>query len=196
MQHDHVTKKNDFWPFDPNQRVRNAGWGLGSVGVWRQNICFHTAAFRDSLQLDMQHDHVLKKLKFDILTPSPGSVREGVGFCGQNIYYHCAAFVILYLICNRPCSEKVEFWPFDPIPRVRRLWGGGGSAGKIFATILLHSWFSLIWYALWNVLKKLNFNLLIPSPKATQGVRHRHSIENHGWYVSYLLYLCLNAKFQ
>ena len=57
----------------------------------------------------MQHDHVLKKLKFDILTPSPGSVREGVGFCGQNIYYNCAAFVILNLICNRPCSEKVEF---------------------------------------------------------------------------------------
>ena len=39
----------------------------------------------------MQHDHVLKKLNFDLLTPSPG---RGEGEWGrwQNICYHVAAF--------------------------------------------------------------------------------------------------------
>ena len=32
---------------------------------------------RDSLQFDMQHDHVLKKLTFDLLTPSPGGGGTG-----------------------------------------------------------------------------------------------------------------------
>ena len=59
----------------------------------------------------MQHDHVLKKLNYDLLTPSPGSGGGGGGgggggrgcraVYGQNICYHSAAFVILfYLICN------------------------------------------------------------------------------------------------
>ena len=60
----------------------------------------------------MQHEHVLKKLTFDLLTPSLGLVG---GVCGQNICYHVAAFLILfYLICNMTvlaCSEKVEFGP-------------------------------------------------------------------------------------
>ena len=56
----------------------------------------------------MQHDHVLKKLNFDlwfkhillpnIYSPGPGEVGGG---CGQNICYHFAAFVIpLNLTCN------------------------------------------------------------------------------------------------
>ena len=32
------------------------------MGVCGQNSCYHVAAF------DMQHDHVLKKLNFDLLT--------------------------------------------------------------------------------------------------------------------------------
>ena len=51
----------------------------------------------------MQHDHVLKQLNFDLLTPTPGS-GGGVGVggvCGQNICYHAAAFEIFFnLICN------------------------------------------------------------------------------------------------
>ena len=49
-------------------------------------------------KFDMQHDHVLKKLNFDLLTPSPGSSGGGGGMkgvCMQTIYYHVAAFVIL-----------------------------------------------------------------------------------------------------
>ena len=41
-----------------------------------------------------------------------------------------------------------------------------------------------------RALIKLNFDLLTPPPKSNQGVRRRPSIENHVWYVSYLLYLC------
>ena len=56
----------------------------------------------------MQHDHVLKKLNFDLLTPSSwwgrgevcrqnigGGVSRGMGG-GQNICYHVAAFLILF----------------------------------------------------------------------------------------------------
>ena len=52
------------------------------------------------------------------------------------------------------------FWPTDPIPRV----GGGGSvsASKIFATMLVHSWFSLIWYVTWPCSEKVNFDLFDP----------------------------------
>ena len=42
------------------------------------------------------------------------------------------------------------------------LRGGGGAAGKTFATMLLHWRFPLILYATCFFLKKLNFNLLTP----------------------------------
>ena len=57
----------------------------------------------------MQKDHVLKKMNFDLPTPSPGSefffffffFGGGGGVCGQRICYHVAAFVILFnLISN------------------------------------------------------------------------------------------------
>ena len=50
----------------------------------------------------MQHDHVLKKLNFDLLTQSPGLWGVPLsGVCGQNICYHVAAFMILFnLICK------------------------------------------------------------------------------------------------
>ena len=51
-------------------------WG----GVCRQNICYHVTTFRDSINFDMHHDHVLKKLNFDLFIPSPGSL--GVGGLG------------------------------------------------------------------------------------------------------------------
>ena len=35
------------------------------------NICYHVATFREFNKFDMQHDHVLKKLNFYLLTPSP-----------------------------------------------------------------------------------------------------------------------------
>ena len=38
-----------------------------------------------------------------------------------------------------------------------------------------------------RVPKKVNFDVLTPPPKSTQGVWHRPSIKNHLKYVSYLL---------
>ena len=56
------------------------------MGVCRLIICFHVF-----LEFDMQHDHVLKKLNFDLLR----------GVCGQNICCHVDAFMIIFnLICN------------------------------------------------------------------------------------------------
>ena len=50
------------------------GGGGGGCG---QIICYHVAAFVILFNFDMQHDHVLKKLNFDLLTPYPGSGRGG-----------------------------------------------------------------------------------------------------------------------
>ena len=58
--------------------------------------------------------------------------------------------VCLYVLCGHllgkgwPLGSRLWciIWHFDPNPRVRGL----GSVGKIFATMLLHSWFPLIRY--------------------------------------------------
>ena len=47
------------------------------------NICYHVATFREFNKFDMQHDHVLKKLNFYLLTPSPRVVGEGGGSVGK-----------------------------------------------------------------------------------------------------------------
>ena len=56
----------------------------------------------------MQHDHVLKKLNFELWNPLQGREwvgGKGVRVCGQNICYHVAAFVIPFnLICNMTIS--------------------------------------------------------------------------------------------
>ena len=68
------------------------GGGEGSAG----KIFGHVATFRDSILFDMHSDNVIKKLAFDLLTPSQGS-----GVCVINICYHVVAFVIPFnLICN------------------------------------------------------------------------------------------------
>ena len=39
----------------------------------------YVATFSDSISFDMQRDHVMKKLKFYLLKPSPRVVRRGGG---------------------------------------------------------------------------------------------------------------------
>ena len=74
--------------------------------------------------MNMQHDHVLEKLNFDLLTPSPGS---GGGGRGLRTKYLLPCCFILWFSLNWyaiwPCSEKVEFWPISPLPRVEAVCG-------------------------------------------------------------------------
>ena len=104
-------------------------------------------------------------LNFDLLTHQPGS---GVGVEGLWAIYLlpcCCIMIPLNLICNMTLFWKgwiLTFWPLWSVG----VWGGEGrgSAGKIFATMLLHLWFPLIWDATWPCCKKLNFDLFNPPP--------------------------------
>ena len=93
----------------------------------------------------MQHDHVLKKLIFHLLTPSP-SVVEGGGSAGKifaTMLLHLRFPLIWYATGH--CSEKLNFDPMTPSPGSG--WGmGEGSACKILATLLLNPGFPLILY--------------------------------------------------
>ena len=57
-----------FWPQTQGQGGGGGvGWGWqGSAGIYLLPCC----CIHDSLEFDMQHDHVLKKLYFDLLTPT------------------------------------------------------------------------------------------------------------------------------
>ena len=93
---------------------------MGRGGICRQNTCYHAAAFGESLPFDMQQYHVLKKLNFDQLTPSPGF---RLGVCGQNICFRVAAFLILFnLICKK--------FDFDRLTLTAESGGRGGVCGK------------------------------------------------------------------
>ena len=123
----------------------------------------------------MQHDHVLKKLTFYLLTPSPGSGLQA------NICYHVATFldsnkfdmqhdIVLKSwtltfwpqvggICRQNiCYQVATFldsliiwyatWPCSEIVEwVRGM--GGGVCSKI-------SWFPLMWYATWPCFEKVD----------------------------------------
>ena len=167
MQHDHVLKKwiLTFWIPGSAYKIFVAMWlhswfhliwykddhvlkswhlifGIpGSRRIWGQNICYHVVAFVIIINLICNMTMFWKSW---ILISSPGSwgVVKWLGVCTQNIWYLNAAFVIPFnLICNMTIFWKFWILTFWPHPWVR----GGGSAGKIFATILLHSWFLLIW---------------------------------------------------
>ena len=69
MPHDHI---QIFLPFNPTDRL--------PVCV-RGEYVLARSSMLHSLYFDMQHDHVLKKLNFDLFTPTPGSGVEG-GICG------------------------------------------------------------------------------------------------------------------
>ena len=99
---------------------------MGQGGVCWQNICYHAAAFGDSLEYDMQHDHVLKKLNFVILTPCPGSGR------GQNVKYHASAFgdSLYFYMQHDHVLKKFEL--MTPFP------GPGRGLWALLTIMLLH----------------------------------------------------------
>ena len=74
----------------------------------------------------------------------------------QNICYHVGAFLILFnLICNM--TKFWKSWILTYCPHLQDRGGSRGSTGKIFATMLVHFWFSLIWYATWPCSEKVDF---------------------------------------
>ena len=64
--------------------------------------------------------------------------------------YHVAAFAIPLM-----CSMTM-FWK----SWILTFWGERGAAGKIFATMLLHLRFPLIWYATWSCSAKVTFEFM------------------------------------
>ena len=142
MQHGHVLKKLNFDLLTPSQGL---GW------VLRAKYCYHVARFVIRFNLIC---NVAVFWKRWILTNLPPSPWLG-GICGKNICYHVAAFVILFsLTCNMIIFWKksliLTFWP-----QKQGQWVGEGSVGKVVATMLLHLWFPLIWYATWPWSEKI-----------------------------------------
>ena len=89
----------------------------------------------------MQHDNVLKKLNFDLLTTSPGS--GGVWGLRAKYLLPCCCFRDS-LNCDMQGNHVLKKSSFDPRvegggDRGRRGEGEKGSAVKICATMLLHS---------------------------------------------------------
>ena len=123
-----------FWP---QQR--------GQEGVCWQHIGYHAAAFGNSLLLLYATWPCSEKVKFwtNNLIPSVREASVGKKF----------ATMLLHLVIHFNLIRKMtmfwKIWPIDPIPRYGVGAGGGGAAGKVFTSMLLHLWCSLIWYATW-----------------------------------------------
>ena len=111
-------------------------------------ICYHVAAF--AIPFDMQHDNILNKLNFNLLTPRPwGSAGEIFATMWLQLWFH------LIWYATWPCFEKVYF---DILTQPPGPDGGRrGSAGKIFVTTFPHLWFYLLWYAIWPCSEKVEF---------------------------------------
>ena len=102
MQHYHVLKKLNL---DPYHRV--AGGVRGLLAKYLLVCC----CICDSLKFDMQHDHFLKMLKFDLLTPPPGSGGGGVGGVSVDKKYACSCFYNSFKLDMQHdhVVEKLEF---------------------------------------------------------------------------------------
>ena len=156
MQHDHVLKKLNFDILIPPPKSIQ---GVGHRSLIQNYVWYISYILYLCLQLlpccciqdsfDVQHDHALKKLNFDLLR---GEWRAA-GKTFATILLHSRFPLIWYATWS--CSKIVEFQSFDP-----QGWGRGGAAGKIFVTIFLHSRLPLIWYETWPCSAKVKFDLL------------------------------------
>ena len=80
--------KVEFWPIDPIPRAGGGGGGAKylltpSLGLWGsgvcwQNICYHVAAFRDSLKIWYATWPCSKKVDFWSIDPIPRVGRDGL----------------------------------------------------------------------------------------------------------------------
>ena len=131
------SEKVELWPIGYIPRVGGGGgvWGL------RAKYLLPCCCFRDSLNCDLQGNHVLKKSSFDPRVEGVGVGGEVV--YGQNMCYHVAAFVILFnLICNilglKMYAKEYNFGPIahfttiNNLPKEAKEWQQ--AAIKFFST--------------------------------------------------------------
>ena len=135
------SEKSKFWPIGPIPRVGMSAskiFGTMLLHSWFSLIWYATWPCSD---------------KGEFWPTDPILRVRGLGVCAQNIWCHVAAFVIFFnLICNMSMFLKKCFDLLTPSLG----WGrGSGSASKIFATMFVHSWFSLIWYITWLCSEKI-----------------------------------------
>ena len=90
--------------------TRTAGsWEGGGDGAAGKTQLLAFCCIRDSLQINIQHDHVLKKLNFDLLTPPPESGGGCRGVLAKYLLQCCCSHNI-HLNCYTTWRlEKVEF---------------------------------------------------------------------------------------
>ena len=74
---------------------------MGVSGALRAKYLLPWCCIHDSLKFDMQNDHVLKKLNFDVLTPhlSPPRV-SGTGLRSKIM------FDMFLIYCNAVCMQN------------------------------------------------------------------------------------------
>ena len=173
-------RKEQKWPFDPTP---------GVVGVCNDStLAFMVLCAQFSL---IWYATWLLSVK-DIVwpfDPTPWVKGVSVGKIFATMLLPASSALIWY--ATWLLSEKYIVWPFDPTP-----WTEGLSVGKIFATMLLPASSALIWYATWPYSEKVEFWPQPHPPSPPKGFGIRPSNWNPVWYVSYLLLLCLHAKFQ
>ena len=112
--------------------------------------------------------------------------------CGQNICYHVAASVVSFnLICNMTTFRKIYSLTFWPHPLGQGYVCGQNICYHVAASVVS---FNLIcnMTIFWKSLILASARPLSPP----NGLRLRPSNWNPIWYVSYVLLLCLQAKFQ
>ena len=114
-------KTDFFYLLTPYPRVMEEEGGLSA------KICYHVAAFMIPFNL------ICNMTMFDkswLLTYLLGQEHGGL-WAKYLLLFCCISWSHLIWYATWPCSEKVEFWPIDPIPMFFWGGGGGGSAGKI-----------------------------------------------------------------
>ena len=186
MQHDHVIKHwiLTFWSHHLSP-PRGSGTGLRSkipfdmFHIYCTSVCscYHVAAF--AIHFYVQHDHVLKKLNFNLLTSRVGG-GGGSAFIVFATMLHVAALEIPFnLICNMTMFWKSLILPLTPPPRSTQGSDTGLRSKVRFDMFLIYCTSVCICYHVTafaipfdmqhdNVLKKFNFNLL-QGPRGSVG---------------------------
>ena len=129
--------------------------------------------------------------KIHSLTFWPNPLGRGC-VCGQNICYHFAASVVSFnMICNVTTFRKIYSLTFWPHPL-----GQGCVCGRNICYHFAASVVSFYLICKMTIFWRILILASAPPPKPPSGLGPRPSNWNPVWYVSYLLLLCLHAKFQ